>query len=222
MLETVEIEPGGPARATVLWLHGLGADGHDFEPIAAELRLPEAMAVRFVFPHAPARSVTINAGMVMRAWFDIKAPQLSEQADVDAILESAALIERLIEREISAAIPAERIILAGFSQGGLIALQVGLRFKRPLAGIMALSTWLPSAATLTGEHRAQNIKVPIMMAHGRMDAVVPITEGRAARTYLENLGCSPQWHEYPMGHEVCYEEIHHIRAWLMQVLAPHL
>jgi len=218
MLDALEIETAPDPQAAVIWLHGLGADGHDFEPIAHELDLAPA-TVRFVFPHAPMMPVTINNGFVMRAWYDIVATDLGRNEDAAGVRASQALLEELVARERGRGVPARRIVLAGFSQGGAIALQTGLRHPDRLAGIMALSTYLPIAATLAGEAHAANRDVPIFMAHGDLDPVVPIARARDSRALLEDLGYPVEWHEYRMPHSVCIEEIAHIGAWLKRVLA---
>jgi phospholipase/carboxylesterase len=211
--EAIEIETGARPEAAVIWLHGLGADGHDFEPIVPQLGLARAPAVRFVFPHAPVRPVTINNGMRMRAWYDIL--QLGGGPEDEAgIRASQALLVELIAREKSRGIAADRIVLAGFSQGGAIALQTGLRHSERLAGILALSTYLPLAATLGRERSAANQDVPLFMAHGRHDDLIPISRARLSRELLERLGYEVEWREYPMPHAVCAEEISDIGAWL--------
>jgi phospholipase/carboxylesterase len=217
-LECVEIDPPIKPAAVVIWLHGLGADGHDFEAIVPELRLPADLPVRFVFPHAPERAVTINFGMVMRAWYDILEMNIRRQVDTGSIRESAEHLKRLIRREIGNGIPSERIVVAGFSQGGVISLHAALRYPDRLAGVMALSTYLPTADSLTEEASPANGDLPIFMAHGKFDPVIPIDNGRAARRMLTDLDYAVAWHEYPMQHEVCSEEIGAIRAWLLQVL----
>jgi phospholipase/carboxylesterase len=217
-LETLEVETAPDPQASVIWLHGLGADGHDFEPIVHELDLP-AVAVRFVFPHAPMMPVTINQGFVMRAWYDIVATDLGRREDEAGIRASQAALEGLVARERERGLPARRIVLAGFSQGGAIALQAGLRHPDRLAGIMALSTYVPIASTLAGEAHAANRDVPILMAHGELDPIVPIARARDSRALLEGLGYPVEWHEYRMPHSVCVEEIAHIGAWLRRVLA---
>lgn len=210
----VLLEPRGPARATVIWMHGLGADGYDFVPLVPELRLPAALAVRFVFPHAPVRPVTINNGYRMRAWYDIKALALSGPEDRATIHEAQALIERYIARERAAGIAAGRIVLAGFSQGGAIALQTALRHPEPLAGILALSTYLPLAATLAAEATEVNRSIPILMCHGSADPVLPLPLGLASRDQLRALGYAVDWREYPMQHEVCRDEVDAVATWL--------
>jgi phospholipase/carboxylesterase len=212
VLDAVEIETGPAPRLAVIWLHGLGADGHDFEPIVAELEL--RFPVRFVFPHAPVRPVTINGGMAMRAWYDILGFDRRAREDDAGIRASAAAVTELIDREIERGVPAERIVLAGFSQGGAIALQTALREPRPLAGVMALSTYLPLAGTLAAERSAANQELPVFMAHGTSDNVLPLALGEAARRALEVLGYAVEWHVYSMGHSVCLEEVGAIRAWL--------
>ena len=218
ILDAVEIETGpGPACA-VIWLHGLGADGHDFESIVPELRLP-AEPVRFVFPHAPMQPVTINAGMVMRAWYDVRDAEIRRE-DEAGIRGSQELLEALIRREKERGVKAERLVLAGFSQGGAIALQTGLRYSERLAGIMALSCYLPLAEALPAEAADENRGTPIFMAHGLADPIVPVARARQSRDFLEQLGYSVQWHEYPMPHSVCIEEIADVGAWLRQVIPP--
>ena len=219
--ETVEIEPGGDADGAVIWLHGLGADGHDFEPIVPELRLDGLLKLRFVFPHAPVRPVTINGGMAMRAWYDIMTLDRDGPQDEDGIRSSADLLTALIERERERGIPAERIVLAGFSQGGAIALHAALRYREPLAGLMALSTYLPLSATLESEvianPDAQPVSLPVFMAHGSFDPVVPYALGAGSFDTLKAAGYTATWHEYPMAHGVCAEEIADIRQWFLDV-----
>ena len=215
--ETVEVETGATPDAAVIWLHGLGADGHDFEPMVPMLGLPRRLAARFVFPHAPERPVTINMGMSMRAWYDI-AELGGTSEDGEGIRASQGLLEGLIARERSRGIDARRIVLAGFSQGGAIALQTGLRHPERLAGVMALSTWLPLAATLEVERTAENVDLPLFMAHGLHDEMVGIERALRSRDLLEALGYALEFHEYPMGHAVCPEELMAITAWLTRVL----
>jgi phospholipase/carboxylesterase len=211
-MEAVEIETGSPPRASVIWMHGLGADGHDFEPIVPELRLKQA--VRFVFPHAPVQPVTINQGMRMRAWYDIFQFGGGREDD-KGIRASQALIVKLIEEQ---PVPPEKIVLAGFSQGGAIALQTALRYPKKLAGIMALSTYLPLAATLAAERTAANAQVPIFMAHGGYDDIIPIQRAQDSKNFLEKLGYGIEWHEYPMPHSVCGDEVRDISAFLTKLL----
>jgi phospholipase/carboxylesterase len=221
-LETVEVETGATPRASVIWLHGLGADGHDFEPLVPELHLRDGMPVRFVFPHAPMRPVTINNGMVMRAWYDIVSFDRNEPQDEHGIRASAESLRSLIEREHARGIEHDRIVVAGFSQGGAIALHEGLRFPHRLAGIIALSTYLPLAATLQAEvlegRQTEPGALPVFMAHGLFDPVLPFELGRLSRAALESAGFNVEWHEYRMAHAVCPEEIAAIRRWLLAVL----
>jgi phospholipase/carboxylesterase len=215
--QALEIESAPSPDAAVLWLHGLGADGHDFEPVVPQLRLPPGLRVRFVFPHAPVRPVTRNMGMRMRAWYDIL--QLGGGREDEAgIRESQALLEALIARERRRGVAAQRIVLAGFSQGGAVALHTGLRHAERLAGILALSTYLPLAASVAAERSAANAGVPLFMAHGRFDDVIPLERARQSRALLEGLGCKVEWHEYAMPHALCGEEIADIAAWLRAVL----
>ena len=216
-LETLETESAPRPSAAVIWLHGLGADGHDFEPIVPELGLPASKAVRFVFPNAPQRPVTINMGMRMPAWYDIL--QLGGGAEDEAgIRESQAQVGSLIEREKTRGIPARRIVLAGFSQGGAIALQTALRYPERLAGVMALSTYLPLAAKLPAERHPINGDIPILMAHGSYDPMIPMPRAQQSRDALLALGYAVDWREYPMPHSVCPEEIADIAAFLLRLL----
>jgi phospholipase/carboxylesterase len=221
LLETIEIETAPNPTAAVVWLHGLGADGNDFAPIVPELRLRVAPPIRFVFPHAPMMPVTINNGHVMRAWYDVSFGDLegkTRQADERGVRASQAEVERLLARENARGVPSRNIVVAGFSQGGAIALQTGLRHADRLAGIMALSTYLPLADKLPAEASAVNRDVPIFYAHGTYDPVIPLAMAAASRERLTAEGYSVQWHEYPMQHSVCLEEIAAISAWLGQVL----
>ncbi len=215
-LECLEIEPSGGAPAgSVIWMHGLGADASDFEPIVPMLEL--AAPLRFVFPNAPVRPVTINGGMKMRAWYDIdpRSP-LSGTAE---IRESAVSIRRLVEREDERGVPARRVVLAGFSQGGVIALHLGLRLEQRLAGIMALSTYVHDHEHLADEVSLASVDVPIFMAHGQSDPMIPIARAVTSREALAALGYAVQWHEYGMGHQVCPQEIADIGRWLNGVFA---
>ncbi len=218
LLETVERETGAEPTACVIWLHGLGADGTDFVPLIPELGLPALPAVRFVFPHAPVRSVTINNGMRMRAWYDIVGVDLNHRADVAGVLQSRNEIEALIAREKSRGIPAASIVLAGFSQGGVVALDTGLRHTERLAGIMALSTYVVQPENLSAEMAAVNREVPIFMGHGTADPVVRYEWGEASRRALVQNGCQVEWHSYRMEHSLCLEEIRDIAGWLARVL----
>jgi phospholipase/carboxylesterase len=219
--QTVEVEPSGTAVGSVIWLHGLGADGHDFEPVVPELRLPRSIGLRFVFPHAPVRPVTLNGGMQMRAWYDIISLDRSGPQDEQGIRASAASLEALIERERSRGIDDARIVVAGFSQGGAIALHTALRHRENLAGLMALSTWLPLgnafAAEVLGNKDSQTRELPVFMAHGTFDPMLPISMGQQSKAALENAGYRVEWHEYPMAHAVCAQEIVAIRNWLVGI-----
>ncbi len=217
LLERIEIETGSSPSATVIWLHGLGADGHDFEPIVPELGLPASLAVRFIFPHAPVRPVTLNNGMAMRAWYDILELGGTRE-DGEGLRESQASVEALIAVEEARGIRADRIVLAGFSQGGAIAFQTGLRHPQRLAGIMALSTYLPLAGTVEAERHKTNRDLPIFMAHGTGDPMIPIGRAEQSRKMLEALGYPLEWHEYAMPHSVCPQEIADISDWLVKIL----
>ena len=221
LLESIEIETQPNPSAAVIWMHGLGADGNDFVSIVNEIDLSGAPGIRFVFPHAPTRPVSINNGHVMRAWYDISFGDLegnTRKADEKGVRESQAQIGQLIARENQRKIPSQKIVLAGFSQGGAIALQTGLRYPETLAGIMALSTYLPLAESFAQEAAPANAKTPVFMAHGIQDPVVPYAMGTASRARLERAGYAVDWHEYPMPHSVCLEEIKDIGRWLGQVL----
>jgi phospholipase/carboxylesterase len=209
----VTLEPRAPAVASVVLLHGLGADGTDFVPIVEELRLPDT-AVRFVFPHAPLRPVTVNAGYVMRAWYDIRSFTPEGRADAAGLAQSVERVNGYLRHEIERGVAASAIVLAGFSQGGAVALAAGLRFPERLAGILALSAYLPFPRTLAAERSVANAEIPILMCHGRLDPVVHVTLGQEARDVLTGLGYPVAWHEYPMQHEVCGAEVAEVGRWL--------
>lgn len=210
----IEIETAFNPRYAVIWLHGLGADGHDFVPLVPELRLAPPAELRFVFPHAPVRPVTLNGGMPMRAWYDIRELSTAGRQDVAGTRESAARIGDLVAREMGRGRPASRIILAGFSQGGAIALHTALRHPQRLGGILALSTYLPLHESVAAEANAANRDIPILMCHGLHDPVLPYALGELSRDALTSLGHSVEWKAYPMQHEVCRPEIADISAWL--------
>ena len=216
-LETVETG-GRDARYSVIWLHGLGASGHDFEPIVPQLGLPVPDAVRFVFPHAPTQPVTLNGGMAMPSWYDIYGLAPGTPQDEQGLDRAAGWIEALIEREERRGVPPGRLVLAGFSQGGALALHAGLRYASGLAGIMGLSTYLPLADHLAQAHAAANRRTPIFLAHGHQDPVLAYQLGTDSRDALEGLGYPVEWHDYPMAHQVCMQEIADIGAWLGGVL----
>ncbi|MBZ0072229.1 MAG: alpha/beta fold hydrolase [Thiohalobacteraceae bacterium] len=213
LLESLIIEPPTAATASVIWLHGLGADGHDFEPLVPELGQLER-GVRFVLPHAPHRPVTINAGHVMRAWYDIRGTDIAADTDAAGIRASSAAVGELIATEVARGVPPERIVLAGFSQGGAVALQAGLTGALPLAGILALSTYVPLPGALATDLTGAGRGIPIFMAHGHDDPVVPFALGAASRDHLVALGCRVAFHAYRMPHTLCAEELTDIRAWL--------
>jgi len=214
LLSCVELETAPNPAHAVIWLHGLGADGNDFAPIVPELVDRAWPPLRFVFPHAPVRPVTINNGMPMRAWYDIKGMAIADKQDEAGIRESVVQLDALIAREASRGIPAERVLLAGFSQGGAIVLAGGVRHAARLAGIVALSTYLPLAGKTAAERSAANAAVPIFMAHGSFDPVVPQALGATSRDALAQLGYAVDWHGYPMAHQVCAAEIADLRRWL--------
>ncbi len=213
--EAIEVETGDNPVGSVIWLHGLGADGRDFEPIVPELSLPADLPLRFVFPHAPVRPVTINGGMAMRAWYDILSLDSQGRADAEGVHQSTVLLEALIEREIERGIEPDQIVVAGFSQGGAIAINAVLHSRRRLAGLMALSTYIP----LPGELAASggNRELPVFMAHGSFDPMIQMQWGRSSADSLAAAGFTVEWHDYPMAHAVCPQEISDIRAWLLNV-----
>ena len=218
ILPHVELNTGADPVGTVIWLHGLGADGWDFVPLVRELPLPEDLALRFIFPHAPMQPVTINNGMEMRAWYDIAMNDISRLPDERGIRESQVAVERLIARERDRGIDSSRVVLCGFSQGGAIALQVGLRHPNRLAGIIALSTYLPLEDSLEAEASSANKSTPVLMAHGTDDPVVPIQLAEVSRVALQRLGYDVEWHTWPMPHAVCAEEIEAVSAFFGRVL----
>ena len=212
--DAVVLAPATPATASVIWLHGLGADGHDFVPIVPELKLPPAPAIRFVFPHAPVRPVTLNMGMRMRAWYDIKTLTAEGRADEVGLRESIGRLSQLIAAERASGIAAERIVIAGFSQGAAVALNGALRHPEPLAGVLALSCYLPLPAALAAELAPANRQAPIFMCHGQQDPVLPLALGLMACNWLRAAGYRVDWKEYPMQHQVSLPEIQDISAWL--------
>ncbi len=215
-LPCIEIEPNQPAKSAVIWLHGLGASGDDFAPIVPHLQLPDSLATRFVFPHAPSRPVTINGGMVMPAWYDILSMDIDRKIDDAQIIESAQQVTALIEREIERGVPAEKIVLAGFSQGGAVAYHAALEFNQSLAGLMTLSTYFATHETVN-VHPA-NAALSVFVSHGTQDPVVPEELGQKAVSHLKSKGYTPQYKTYPMQHEVNLEQIQDIGAWLAERL----
>ncbi len=205
LLEYIEIQPASPARSTVIWLHGLGADGHDFEAIIPELGLPDRSTIRFIFPHAPFRSISINNGEEMRAWYDFVP--YSETAGTADIEESSSQIRALIDGEIEGGISSENILLAGFSQGGVIALHTGTRYDKRLAGILVLSAYLHDFAGTEAKMHDANLAIPVMMAHGTHDPMIPVMRAATSRENLIRLGYDVKWFDYPMGHQICIEEV---------------
>lgn len=219
LLPAVELEVGPRPDAAVIWLHGLGADGNDFVPIVEEMRLPSSLSIRFVFPHAPVRPVTLNNGFRMRAWYDIAPGDITDRADSVGVRASQGQVEALMAREIARGVAARRIVLAGFSQGGVIALHTGVRHAERLAGIVALSTYVVLPDLLEAEASAANRDVPIFMAHGTADPMVRLEWGEAGRRVLVAAGYRVEWHTYPMPHSVVWEEIEAVSAFLARVLA---
>lgn len=219
-LQTLELDPGVPARATVVILHGLGADGTDFLPFADELGLDAVGPVRFVFPRAPVRAVTANGGHRMRAWYDILAFGGNAGEDEAGLRDSFAAVHALLDREVARGVPASRIVLAGFSQGCAITLGAGLRYGQRLAGLAGMSGYLPIAATTAAERHGANAATPVLIAHGTRDAVVAASRGQAARDAVAALGNPVQWHDYPMEHSVCMEEVKEVERFLLRVLGP--
>lgn len=214
-LPTEEINPEKPAAAVVIWLHGLGADGHDFVPIVPQLHLPDTLPLRFVFPHAPEIAVTAFGGQRARAWFDFDP---GGGTDLPGLKKSVSQVRDLIQNEIDNGTPSDRIVLAGFSQGGVLAFQTALYFHKPLAGLLVLSTFLADAEGLSSDKCKVNADIPILMCHGQQDAVLPMSMGETAHKQLQQAGYEIEWREYPMAHEVCLDEIREISRWLQQVL----
>ncbi len=218
-LQTIELDPGAAPAATIIVLHGLGADGTDFLSFGDEVDLSAIGPVRWVLPRAPVRPVTINGGYKMRAWYDILGTDLQRQEDEVGLRASFAAVQALVEREVARGVPARRIVLAGFSQGCAITLGAGLRCTHRLAGLAGLSGYLPLAAQTAAERSAANADVPVFQAHGQRDGIVPLARGAAARDALKALGHDVEWHDYPMEHSVCLEEVQALRQWLLKVLA---
>ncbi len=212
--DAVFIEPKQQHKTSVIWLHGLGADGHDFKPVVPQLGLDDELGIRFIFPHAPVRPITINGGMSMRAWYDVKAIDLTRQEDAESIKESANLMEGLIQEERDKNIPTNKIILAGFSQGGAMALYTGLRYSSSLAGILALSTYMPLLENLAGEIHKANKATSILQMHGTFDPVIPVFTAKDTFQKLEELDCQIEWQEYPMLHAVCPQQLSDIGEWI--------
>jgi len=212
----LEIQTTTTPTSSVIWLHGLGANGHDFEAIVPELTLPDALGVRFIFPHAPSLAVTINGGITMPAWYDIISVDLGRRVDTDQLVQSARFIHQLINKEIDRGIPSENIVLAGFSQGGAVVYEAGLSFDKPLAGVMALSTYLATVESV--ERHPNNSDLPFFIAHGEHDDIVNESLGLEAKKVLDQWGYKNEYHRYPMAHSVCLEEINDISAWLVSVL----
>ncbi|MGB0466670.1 MAG: alpha/beta hydrolase [Pontibacterium sp.] len=217
-LETAIVEPEVPATASVIWLHGLGADGHDFEAAVPLLNLPQTAPIRFIFPHAPVRPVTINNGWPMRSWYDILAIDIERRIDEQALMDSVAQISLLIEREIGRGIAPERIILAGFSQGGAVAYQTALCYPQRLGGLVVLSTYMATTHKIRQEKSPANANLPVWLAHGVLDDVVPFSLGEQAVVELQHQGYEPEWHRYPIAHEVSAEELTELGHWIEQIL----
>jgi phospholipase/carboxylesterase len=220
LLECIEINPEGEPAYVVIWLHGLGADGHDFETFVSALQLPDSLPVRFVLPNAPIRPVNVNMGTVKRAWYDIVDMDVGRNVDVDNILASSSQLRDLIQRERDAGVPPERILLAGFSQGGAIVLHTALRYEAPLAGVLAMSAYLPTAESLAAERSDANRRIPILMMHGEYDPVIPMVHAENTREALTGQGYTLQWKTYPMRHHVCIDQIRDIRTWLLEMMPP--
>ncbi|MDJ0748751.1 MAG: dienelactone hydrolase family protein [Woeseiaceae bacterium] len=215
--ECVEVSTGTSPVGSVIWLHGLGADGHDFEPIVPELQLPGDLPIRFVFPHAPVRPVTINGGMAMRAWYDIVSLDAEGRADAAGVTESTAIVEALIAREIERGVAPDRIVIAGFSMGGAIVINTALHTAHRLAGLMALSTYIPIPSAVDSSTGSRDI--PVFMAHGTFDPMLPLQWGQLSAQKLQESGFNIEWHDYAMAHAVCPDEIRDIREWLIRVYA---
>lgn len=218
LLPTIEVNTGSLPAYTIIWMHGLGADGNDFVPIVKELALPQNLSIRFLFPHAPERPVTINNGYIMRAWYDISHPEIGQHHDEIGLKESQFAIDTIIEKELVKGIAAKNIFLAGFSQGGAMALQAGLRQQNRLGGIIALSCYLPLTDSLKDEASLVNLSVPIFMVHGTHDDVIPLSRAIASRDHLLTQHYDVEWHEYPMAHSVCPQEILDLSCWLQRII----
>ena len=212
MLQTVEIETSPNPSASIIWLHGLGASGHDFEPIVPELRLPAGLGIRFIFPHAPKRAITINGGFVMPAWYDIMTFDIDRKVDIKQLSASCKDIATFIEREINRGISSERIIIAGFSQGGAVGYELALSYPKKLGGLIALSTYFATKNTI--EYHPANRSLPIFIAHGKHDSIVPESLGKAAKQLLQENAYTSQYHVYPMDHSMCMEEVRDISIWI--------
>ncbi|MBL8307030.1 MAG: carboxylesterase [Rubrivivax sp.] len=217
-LQTIEVHTGDTPRATIIVLHGLGADGTDFLSFADEMKLAPVGPVRWVFPRAPVRPVTINGGYAMRAWYDILGTDLVRREDEAGLRESITQVHALLDREVARGVPAERIVLGGFSQGCAITLGAGLRYPQRLAGLVGMSGYMPLASTFDAERAAANAATPLFLAHGQRDGVVPLARGTAARDQLLSAGQAVEWHDYPMEHSVCMEEVQALQQWLLRVL----
>lgn len=217
MLKPVEVQTTEQPTASIIWLHGLGSNGHDFEAIVPELTIPQNLGIRFIFPHAQSIPVTINGGVMMPAWYDILEINLGRRVDTKQLVQSANYVHSLIEQEISRGIDSKNIVLAGFSQGGAVVFEAGLSFDKPLAGVMALSTYLATAESV--ERHPSNQSLPFFLAHGTADDIVPEAMGQHAKATLDSWGYQTQYHHYPMAHSVCMEEINDISKWLVSVLS---
>lgn len=218
-LPSIISNPNTPVRNSVIWLHGLGADGNDFAPIVPELGTQDELGIRFIFPHAPMIPVTVNGGAVMPAWYDITQMDLMRRADTSGITQSSSIITQIINDEIASGIDPANIVIAGFSQGGVIAIDVGIRFPDRLAGIMALSTYVPMRDSLPDATQSGHGDIPIFYGHGQHDQVIPIDQAESSKRFLEESGYTIEWHSYPMEHSVCAKEIAHIKTWLSSVLS---
>lgn len=213
-LEKIVTSTGDDPKLVIIWLHGLGADGHDFEPVVPQFAIPD-FSIKFVFPHAPKMPITINGGMPMRAWYDIKSMDIDQRADVEGVLESEELIQNLIQEQVEDGFEPDQIILAGFSQGGAMSLHIGLRYQHKLAGIIALSCYIPLADKLPATKDAKNLQTPLFIGHGSFDPVVPFALGEAAKIRLKNEGYNIQWQSYPLQHGVNMEEIQDVKSWII-------
>jgi phospholipase/carboxylesterase len=216
--DAVVVDPSTSADASIIWLHGLGADGHDFEPIVPHLGSALTERTRFVFPHAPMRPVTINRGCVMRAWYDVVDADIARRADAAGVHESEKILRDYVDAEIASGFPPERIVVAGFSQGGAIALHTGLRYPQRLAGVLGISCYLPLPTEIAEGLAPANAMTPLFMAHGTQDPTVPVAAGERSRDFLKDLDYDIEWHTYPIPHSVCLEEIEDIGRWLLRVL----
>ncbi|MER2492465.1 alpha/beta hydrolase [Catenovulum sediminis] len=219
LIPHIDVNPKGDVKALVVWMHGLGDSGHGFAPLVPELKIPDELGIRFVFPHAPVRPITINGGVPMRGWYDIASFEFNQRADEKGVLESAKQLQLLIDSELDKySLTSDKLIIAGFSQGGVMAYHLGCRQAKPAAGILSLSAYLAMPERLQAEVSASAKQTPVMVMHGTHDEIVPVALGRVSAEHVKNAGFNLEWHEYPMQHNVCAEQIQKISGWIQQIL----